>query len=265
MTSKSSTPPALYFPKNWTHLFLGFPASPRVKKAIQTSIHAMAREFDLQITPLPSSTLYVLLRDFQICPYEALSPISTALQKIKEHHSIFKLSPKKWVVETHEGISYLWLELKDQYEQFKAIQSSLNQELLRSGFNDLSPSSPKILCATLDSVLKIDRYETPRVPVWNNEIKILQRPQVYFPQRGYSCVGSIELPKESNFTSSDELVLSSLQDTLNETDPHHSEILTLLETRLAERLAEKQHSLHKNFSRKRRRRPRKRENRKVQG
>ena len=224
----------------------------------------MQQDMDFHITPLPPSMLYVLLEDFAVCPHEYQTPIELTLSRIKEEHSIFKLSPRRWKIEEKEGTFYIWLELKDQYEQFKAIHKDFTQKLNQYGFETTEEPIPQILCATAQSTFKINTYAAPRTPVWNNEIKILKRPQVYFPHRGYSCVGSIELPKES-ISSSDELVLSSFDDESKKDETRTTELLTLLETRLAERLTEKRHPLHKPPPHKKRRRSRKRGPRKEKG
>jgi hypothetical protein len=184
-------------------------------------------------------------------------PIELVLAQIQEDHSIFKLSPRRWKIEETEGVFYIWLELKDQYEQFQAIHRGFTHKLNKYGFDLTENQTPRILCATAKSNFKISTYNAPRMPVWNNEIKILKRPQVYFPNRGYSCVSSIELPKES-ISSSDDLVLSSQDDSLEKDETRKTEILTLLETRLADRLTEKRHPLHKPNPHKKRRRSRKR-------
>ena len=263
MSPKSSTS-TLYFPINWTHLFVGFPVSPRVKKAIKSALQMMRQDSDLQIEPVPPSMLYVLLEDFKVCPHEYQMPIELVLSRMKEEHSIFKLSPRRWVLEEKEGLFYIWLDLKDQYEQFQAIHREFTQRLGQYGFETTENQTPRILCAIAKNNFKINTYVAPKIPVWNNEIKILKRPQVYFPQRGYSCVGSIELPKES-ISSSDDLILSSSDELSEKDETRHTELLTLLETRLTERLTEKRHPLHKPNPHKKRRRSRKRGPRKEKG
>ena len=222
---------SLYVSSGWTHYFIGAPLSPRARKMIFNTSQDLSKETQVPYSPLGPAALYLLIEDLGVCPQFNREALQLSIRRSVARHSSFKLIPKGWKVELFEGRTYVWLELKDRFQQFDILRRDLQKQLDRFGFEyEKKPASPRVLCGVYEGEVEIAPPPLS-APAWLNEINLYQRPHTYSLQRGYDCVWTTPLPLEPII----EIDSPSQDDSHPIEDARREALLEQLELRLEER------------------------------